>query len=348
MRSALSWAILLNNIMTTFVGLSANSLVIYLCYKVRQATLKETKIFIASHAVADFILTLVYTALQIGIVVGKNTIYFVIMEPLSSFPVEISRVLFAIFCFIFVMNVLTLSMGFAHRCAIICGKRSLKWIFTRRCFPFLAISLIAIDIIFCTMLVSNLNFSFVQLPAHGRSDFGEPIRVAIKDNFTELEFAICVLWIPMYCLNRFLCYHCRMCSNNFEDTLICEVLHSSSRYAIPNHYRHDTASKLSFHINRHMQCCFIMNNRIFQAVLPIIFSTLPMIFVIGLIVSPFDVHIGSYGSLIVAVLYWEPCVYPLLSLYFVRPLRDSIWGQKCLFKSTPVATSNFALGTIRK
>ncbi|KHN83107.1 hypothetical protein Tcan_10703, partial [Toxocara canis] len=87
---------------------------------------------------------------------------------------------------------------------------------------------------------------------------------------------------------------------------------------------------------------------ILQAMLPIIFSTLPMIFVIGLIVSPFDVHIGSYGSLIVAVLYWEPCVYPLLSLYFVRPLRDSIWGQKCLFKSTPVATSNFALGTIRK
>ncbi|KHN83106.1 hypothetical protein Tcan_10704 [Toxocara canis] len=302
MRSALSWAILLNNIMTTFVGLSANSLVIYLCYKVRQATLKETKIFIASHAVADFILTLVYTALQIGIVVGKNTIYFVIMEPLSSFPVEISRVLFAIFCFIFVMNVLTLSMGFAHRCAIICGKRSLKWIFTRRCFPFLAISLIAIDIIFCTMLVSNLNFSFVQLPAHGRSDFGEPIRVAIKDNAV---LPIIFSTLPMI----------------FVIGLI--------------------VSPFDVHIGSY-------GSLIVAAVLPIIFSTLPMIFVIGLIVSPFDVHIGSYGSLIVAVLYWEPCVYPLLSLYFVRPLRDSIWGQKCLFKSTPVATSNFALGTIRK
>lgn len=78
----------------------------------------------------------------------------------------------------------------------------------------------------------------------------------------------------------------------------------------------------------------------FQAVLPLVFMTLPMIGVIILVISPFELNIGAYGTLIVSILYWQPCIYPLLSLYFVRPLRDELRRKTRRTKVTFVSSKS--------
>uniref|UniRef100_A0A0M3ITF3 Aa_trans domain-containing protein n=1 Tax=Ascaris lumbricoides TaxID=6252 RepID=A0A0M3ITF3_ASCLU len=77
-----------------------------------------------------------------------------------------------------------------------------------------------------------------------------------------------------------------------------------------------------------------------KAVLPLVFMTLPMIGVIILVISPFELNIGAYGTLIVSILYWQPCIYPLLSLYFVRPLRDELRRKTRRTKVTFVSSKS--------
>lgn len=56
--------VFINDFLTTTTGLIANGLVIYLCCKVRCDELKQTKIFIAIHAISDVAITLVYSVLR--------------------------------------------------------------------------------------------------------------------------------------------------------------------------------------------------------------------------------------------------------------------------------------------
>lgn len=65
------------------------------------------------------------------------------------------------------------------------------------------------------------------------------------------------------------------------------------------------------------QCCYI-----FQAILPVIFIFIPALTFFVIFFGKLSV--GSYGSLAFAVINWQPCIHPLLSLWFIGPFRKRI------------------------
>ncbi|VDM48485.1 unnamed protein product [Toxocara canis] len=81
----------------------------------------------------------------------------------------------------------------------------------------------------------------------------------------------------------------------------------------------------------------VTTGMILQAVLPLVFNTLPMVCLLFLIISP--IEIDCYGTLLFALLYWQPCVHPLLSLYFVRPFREVIVRRIIFVKPNNTGTT---------
>ncbi|VDK47168.1 unnamed protein product [Anisakis simplex] len=66
----------------------------------------------------------------------------------------------------------------------------------------------------------------------------------------------------------------------------------------------------------------LMMCMILQALLPLIFSTIPMLAFITMMIAPKE--IDFYGTIILAFLNWQPCIYPMISLISIRPFRREI------------------------
>lgn len=72
----------------------------------------------------------------------------------------------------------------------------------------------------------------------------------------------------------------------------------------------------------------------FKAALPMICTTIP---ILVFFVAYFGrVSLSYYGSLAMALVNWQPCLTPFLSIYFVKPFQRKLFH---LFGSPIAATS---------
>ncbi|VDN42345.1 unnamed protein product [Gongylonema pulchrum] len=57
------------------------------------------------------------------------------------------------------------------------------------------------------------------------------------------------------------------------------------------------------------------------------------------------IPLNDYGSLAMSLMNWQPCLNPMISLYFVKPFRN---GVLRLFRPAAVTSSTFDMPTATK
>uniref|UniRef100_A0A0M3HZ06 G protein-coupled receptor n=1 Tax=Ascaris lumbricoides TaxID=6252 RepID=A0A0M3HZ06_ASCLU len=222
---------------------------------------------------------------------------FFVIGPITEFNVSVSRYLFASFCFLFQVTIILLPIGFLYRYAVICRKNRLLKVFTYRYFVPISIGFSAVLITFALLLQPFLAFWKGADISNEYKQFGDPILISAESGQRKMLMAFCVF----LCIIAALSY-----------ALIIFSAHQTFKMLASTPLSDQTRK-----LQREMTIGMIL-----QAGLPVVFSTLPMICLLLLIISP--IAIDCYGTFLFALLYWQPCIHPLLSFYFARPFREAI------------------------
>uniref|UniRef100_A0A915BT76 G protein-coupled receptor n=1 Tax=Parascaris univalens TaxID=6257 RepID=A0A915BT76_PARUN len=270
-----------NNLLTTIIGILSNVAITLFAYLIRDQRLKDVRASITAHAIVNLALTLVYTALQLGVVIEDGAAMLFVIGPITEFNVSITRCLFTAFCFLLQVTIILLPISFLYRYALLCRKNRLLQVFTYRYFVPISIGLCAVLITFALLLQPFLAFWKSADISDVYQQFGDPILIGAESGQQKILMAFCV----------FLC-------------IIAALSYAIIIFTARETFKMLSSTPLSDQTRKLQREMTI--GMVLQAGLPIVFSTLPMICLIVLIISP--IAIDCYGTFLFALLYWQPCI----------------------------------------
>ncbi|KHN86269.1 hypothetical protein Tcan_13170 [Toxocara canis] len=222
------------------------------------------------------------------------------------------QILFTLLIFLFNLDLISLPIGIVFSYGQICNVHIIKQIYTVRYLPIIAVMFPLIALGAALIIQPCLIFSRSPVQLSVYPFMGDPIHVQLSSNGM----------IPMIAYSVFF------------------VIATVNSYSLMTYSARRIFAKLRTvkmsaqckKLHRALTLCMIL-----QALLPLLFSTMPMTAFITLIVAP--AKIDFYGTTILAALNWQPCIYPLLSVSFIRPFRAQLqnWSSRfccrCSFHS---------------
>ncbi|VDM49535.1 unnamed protein product [Toxocara canis] len=121
MPSAFAIVLICNNLICFFLGIFFNTIIVYLCFTVRNAEIKASRWGIVMAASFELAESIVLTALHVGLGEVNGTPSVVLLGIAADLPLLVAQSIYVTFLTLLVLRLVSLPLSFLYRYAIICG-----------------------------------------------------------------------------------------------------------------------------------------------------------------------------------------------------------------------------------
>uniref|UniRef100_A0A183D734 G protein-coupled receptor n=1 Tax=Gongylonema pulchrum TaxID=637853 RepID=A0A183D734_9BILA len=173
----------------------------------------------------------------------------------------------------------------------------LREVFTPRYIYFVIAAMLLTDSAMVWLIVPVLKFSIEKIDVNHIDGFDKTVIIKLKHD-------------DLYRLVAF-------CSVLF---LILLVSYAVISFTVKRMLQ--TLNSNSLSIKTHIMQRQLVILMFLQAFLPVIFLIIPLLLLVIFVTTKLEVDI--YGTSAFAMLYWEPCINPVLSLYYIKPFRQQL------------------------
>ncbi|VDN33641.1 unnamed protein product [Gongylonema pulchrum] len=201
-----------------------------------------------------------------------------------------------LFMFLFPLGILILPLGFVYRYALICGKRWLVNLYDHsRSIICICLPLIIVSLAVCVGVEDLVICKKVRLDSTFLPD--TVVIILFKNKMLWLLGLICFT----LCVSMAISY---------------SIIFLTS-YHILKTLRQNASAQRTKVLQRQLTVAMLV-----QALVPMVCTAVPLF---TFCITHFaKVPVLDYGSLAMALLNWQPCLNPIISLYFVKPFWNGL------------------------